>query len=206
MSLRTRDRSQSPTSPGEAKTPQPNRKTSYKSIRRERQYLSDEDPLLIDSYEAVVEDSVEPGPSLAGSLPGVYHNYLLVRPDPSLHILFASSALQSTMDLRQTPLLSHISTSVNTLAGLQRAFTQGIPVTGRVLWKPAARASALNDTASGSYTSWHSAGMGHGLEGLGAGQSQWLSATPLVGADDRVGVWVIVIIKAPYGSAVGEMF
>jgi hypothetical protein len=93
------------------------------------------------------------------------------------------------------------------LAGLQKAFAQGIPATGRVVWKPAVR--GINDAASGSRASWHSAGVGHGMEGLGAsaaGPSQWLSATPLVGSDDRVGVWVIVILKAPYGSAVGEMF
>jgi hypothetical protein len=205
-SLRGRDRSQSPTSQTEAKPPQPNRKTSYKSMRRERQYLSDEDPVLIDAQESPMEDRFPIPTALAGSLPGVYHNYLLVRPDPSLHILFASSALQHTADLRQTPLLSHISTSVNTLAGLQKAFAQAIPVTGRVVWKPALGGGPLS-----SHASWHSAAAlgGHGVEGLGgsaAGQSQWLSATPLVGSDDRVGVWVIVIIKAPYGSAVGEMF
>jgi hypothetical protein len=210
--LRARDRSQSPTSPTEAKVPQPNRKTSYKSMRRERQYLSDEDGVLVDSHDSTaLEDNsfIKPPTALAGSLPGVYHNYLLVRPDPSLHILFASSALQHTMDLRQTPLLSHISTSVNTLAGLQKAFAQAIPVTGRVVWRPTLRGSVINDAASGSHTSWHSGALGHGAEGLGpsvAGQSQWLSATPLVGSDDRVGVWVIVIVKAPYGSAVGEMF
>jgi hypothetical protein len=177
-----------------------------KSMRRERQYLSDEDPVLIDAQESPMEDRFPIPTALAGSLPGVYHNYLLVRPDPSLHILFASSALQHTADLRQTPLLSHISTSVNTLAGLQKAFAQAIPVTGRVVWKPALGGGPLS-----SHASWHSAAAlgGHGVEGLGgsaAGQSQWLSATPLVGSDDRVGVWVIVIIKAPYGSAVGEMF
>jgi hypothetical protein len=137
---------------------------------------------------------------------GVYHNYLVVRPDPSLHILFASTALQTAADLRQTPLLSHVSTSVNTLAGLQKAFAQGTPVTGRVVWKPAVRGVGINDTSSGSHSSWHSAAVGHALEASVAGQSQWLSATPLVGSDDPVGVWVIVIIKAPYGSAVGEMF
>jgi hypothetical protein len=153
--LRGRDRSQSPTSRG-LTPPQPNRKASYKSLRRERQYLSDEDPVLTDVHEPIVED--KPVPTLAGSLPGVYHNYLLVRPGPSLHILFASSALQSTTDLRQTPLLSHISTSVNTLAGLQKAFAQGIPVTGRVVWKPSMKAA--NNAASSSHNSWYS---GHNL-------------------------------------------
>ena len=201
--LRESKGSRSPTSQ-EAKIPQPNRKASNKSIRLERQYLSDEDPVLSDNQDP-------PTPTiptaLAGSLPGVYHNFLLVRPSPSLNILFASPALQNAADLRQTPLLSHISTSVNTLAGLQKAFAQGIPVTGRVLWRPAPKAA--NDAMSASHASWHSGATGLGYEGLGtsvAGQSQWLSATPLVGSDDRVGVWVIVIIKAPYGSAVGEMF
>jgi hypothetical protein len=209
--LRARDRSQSLIFPLEAKAPQPTRKTSYKSIHRERQYLSDEYPVLIDAHEsaAVEDNSFKPPIAPAESFPGVYQNYLLVRPDPSLHILFASSALQNTTDLRQTPLLSHISTSVNTLAGLQKAFAQGIPVTGRVVWKPAVRGSVINDTASGNRASWHSAALAHGAEGLGpsvVGPSQWLSATPLVGSDDRVGVWVIVIIMTPYGSAVGEMF
>jgi hypothetical protein len=203
----------------EVKTPQPDQKASNKSIRLERQYLSDEDPVIIDAQDPPTPTPLTtPLPALAGSLPGVYHNYLLVRPDPSLHILFASSALQTTADLRQTPLLSHISTSVNTLAALQKAFVQGIPVTGRVVWKPTARAagasngmfsnraSALSSHPPGmdSHASWHS-----NADALGtsvAGQSQWMSATPLVGSDDRVGVWVIVIVKAPYGSAAGEIF
>jgi len=139
--LRERERRQSSTLL-EVKTPQPNRKASNKSIRLERQYLSGEDPVIVDAQDPLTPTlSTAPPPALAGSLPGVYHNYLLVRPDPSLHILFASSALQTTADLRQTPLLSHISTSVNTLAGLQKAFVQGIPVTGRVVWKPTARAA-----------------------------------------------------------------
>lgn len=212
--LRERERRQSATLL-EVKPPQPNRKASNKSIRLERQCLSDEDPVIVDAQDP-------PTPTLptalAGSLPGVYHKYLVVRPDPSLHILFASSALQTTADLRQTPLLSHISTSVNTLAGLKKAFVQGIPVTGRVVWKPTVRAVGASDRMSsgralalsshppgmGSHASWHS-----NAEALGtsvAGQSQWMSATPLVGSDDRVGVWVIVIVKAPYGSAAGEMF
>ena len=202
--LRLRDRSQSPSSPADAETPHANRNMPYKSVRLERQYLSDESPVLVDAHEAATEDTFKPLTSLAGSLPGVYHNYLLVRPDPSLHILFASSALQNRADLRQTPLLSHISTSMNTLAGLHKAFGQGIPVTGRVVWKPAVKGVGINDAASGSHASWHSAAIGHGVEGLG--QSQWLSATPLVGSDDRVGVWVVIILKAPYVSAVGETF
>jgi hypothetical protein len=109
--LRARDRSQFSTSPTEAKVPQPNRKTSYKSMRRERQYLSDEDSVLVDGHDSTALENnsfIKLPTALAGSLPGVYHNYLLVRPDPSLHILFAS-ALQHTMDLRQTLLLSHTS-------------------------------------------------------------------------------------------------
>ena len=118
---RARDRSRSPT---EAKAPQPSRKSSYLSIRHERQDLSDGDPAIIQGRKSAVvgDNSSKPTTAPAGSLPGVYHNFLLVRPDPSLHILFASSALQNTTDLRQTPLLSHISTSVNTLAGLREAF------------------------------------------------------------------------------------
>ena len=198
--LRESRRSVSAISPQEAKIPQPNRKASNKSMRLERQYLSDDDPVLIDDHDGPPTPTIPA--SLAGSLPGVYQNYLLVRPAPSLNILFASSALQSTADLRQTPLLNHISTSVNTLAGLQKAFSLGIPVTGRVIWRPAAR----NESALSSHGSWHS-----GQEGLGtgvavSGQSQWLSATPLVGSDDRVGVWVVVIIKASHGGgAMGEV-
>ena len=201
--LREPKRSQSRPGSTEARIPQPNRKASNKSIRLERQYLSDEDPVVIDSLDGPPTPTLSP--SLVGTLPGVYHNYLLVRPSPSLNILFASSALQITADLRQTPLLSHISTSGNTLAGFQKAFAQGTPVTGRVLWRPAAR----SESALSGHASWYSGqeAMGtNGVVGGGAGQSQWLSATPLVGSDDRVGVWVILIIKAAHGSAVGETF
>ena len=200
--LREPKRSLSRPSSPDARNPQPNRKASNKSIRLERQYLSDEDPVVVDDLDGPPTPTISP--ALAGTLPGVYQNYLLVRPAPSLTILFASSAIYNSADLRQTPLLSHISTSGNTLAGFQKAFAQGIPVTGRVLWKPAAR----SESALGSHASWYSGqeGMAPSGVGGGAGQSQWLSATPLVGSDDRVGVWVILIIKAAHGSAVGETF
>ena len=67
----------------------------------------------------------------------------------------------------------------------------------------------MNEAARASHASLHSGALAHGAEGQEtsvAGQNRWLSATPLVGSDDRVGAWVIVITKAPSGSAAEDIF
>ncbi|KAI9875478.1 MAG: hypothetical protein M1830_008420, partial [Pleopsidium flavum] len=71
------------------------------------------------------------GPS--GKLPGVYQNYLLVRPFPSLRIIFVSPALRIP-GLLQSNLLSHIGGPSNIRDGLCDAFFTGDAVTAKITW------------------------------------------------------------------------
>ncbi|KAE8324810.1 hypothetical protein BDV39DRAFT_216925 [Aspergillus sergii] len=68
-----------------------------------------------------------------GSLTGVYENYLLVRPYPSLRILFTSPALQIP-GILQSSFLSRIGGSPLVREELLDAFMAGRSVTARVKW------------------------------------------------------------------------
>lgn len=105
----------------------------------------------------------------SGRLPGVYQNYLLVRPFPSLRITFTSPSLRIP-GLLQTKLLDRIGGSPSVREGLQDALARGTGVTAKVTWLTS----------------------GHNAE-IEAGKTRWLHCTPLIGSDERVGVWMIVI-------------
>jgi hypothetical protein len=176
-----------------------------KSIPRNCRCPSDKVSILIDTQDAPTSINPTIPPRLAGCMPGVYQNYLIVSPYPFLHILFASPALQNAADLRQTRLLTHISPSPDTLISLANAFANGVPVAGQVMWKPAGRAAS--DAMSGGSTLQSTVQEKPGSDLATVGQSQWMGATPLVGrSDGQVGVWVIIMINLPHESAVGELF
>ncbi|KAI9706529.1 MAG: hypothetical protein M1836_003535 [Candelina mexicana] len=109
--------------------------------------------------------------SLAGSgrLPGVYQNYLLIRPFPSLRITFVSPALRIP-GLLQTKLLDKIGGPSHVRNGIYEAMSQGVSVTARITWLPC----------------------NHNTE---EGKQRWISCTPLFGADDRAGVWMVVMVE-----------
>ncbi|KAI9775373.1 MAG: hypothetical protein M1835_005848 [Candelina submexicana] len=109
--------------------------------------------------------------SLAGSgrLPGVYQNYLLVRPFPSLRITFVSPALRIP-GLLQTKLLDKIGGPSHVRNGIYEAMSQGVSVTARITWLP------CNSNTE-------------------EGKQRWISCTPLFGADDRAGVWMVVMVE-----------
>ncbi|EHK98949.1 hypothetical protein M7I_5240 [Glarea lozoyensis 74030] len=108
------------------------------------------------------------------SLPGAYQHYLLVRPAPSLQITFVSPSLRIPGLLR-THLFSKLGGPAATISALQDAFRDGAAVTAKVLWLP-------KNAQSGERR---------------AGQEvrpRWIRCTPLLGSDDRVGVWMIILV------------
>ncbi|KAL9604551.1 MAG: hypothetical protein Q9219_000516 [cf. Caloplaca sp. 3 TL-2023] len=132
------------------------------------------------------------GPS--GKLPGVYQNYLLLRPHPSLRIIFVSPALRIP-GLLQSPFLSRIGGSAHVRSGLSEAFANGEDITAKVTWLP--QGNPDDDTSSslasrpGSRTDSRS-----NNEGSNGGQrTRYISCTPLVGSDDKVGVWMVVMVE-----------
>ncbi|OCT52017.1 non-specific serine/threonine protein kinase [Cladophialophora carrionii] len=123
---------------------------------------------------------------LSGRLPGVYESYLLVRPAPSLRIVFVSPKLRGRLgNVIQHPILSHLAASANTLSGLKESFGNGVPVSAKVNFL----------LEAGSRRDGTATRVGTRLEDAGHGRVCWISATPLLGSDDKIGVWIIVVVE-----------
>ncbi|RMZ80346.1 hypothetical protein DV738_g2931, partial [Chaetothyriales sp. CBS 135597] len=121
--------------------------------------------------------------SLSGKLPGVYNAYMLIRAAPSLRIVFISPRLAGWSKIVQNPFLSHVAASATTLVELHESFTTGSPVSAKV---------ALMITQGGDREGTKIA-PGSDLDAGKYGKVCWISATPLTGSDDRVGVWMVVV-------------
>lgn len=123
---------------------------------------------------------------LSGKLPGVYDSYLLVRPMPSLRIVFVSPKLRRRWgEIIQHPFVSHIAAPANTLDGLQESFRTGVPVSAKVNFMK----------KSGARRDGTRVRPGTEMDEVGPSRLCWISATPLLGSDDRIGVWMVVIVE-----------
>jgi hypothetical protein len=98
-----------------------------------------------------------------------------VRPYPSLQIIFSSPSLRLPGLLR-THLFTKIGGPSQTISALQQAFQDGASVTAKVLWLPKASQP--------------------GERGRGPAEvkPRFIHCTPLLGSDDRVGVWMIILV------------
>jgi len=101
--------------------------------------------------------------------------YILVRPHPSLQIIFVSPSLRLPGLLR-THLFSKLGGSSQTISSLEDAFRDGAAVTAKVLWLP---------------KNVHTGERGRGPAEV---KPRWIRCTPLLGSDDRVGVWMVIIV------------
>lgn len=104
-----------------------------------------------------------------GQMPGVYENYLLVRPYPSLRILFASPSLRIP-GMLQSSFMDRVGGSGRTREQVQQALSEGRGVTAKIRWISSPRRNA-------EYS-----------------RPRWIHATPLIGRNGSVGVWMIVIV------------
>ncbi|EMC94378.1 hypothetical protein BAUCODRAFT_25581 [Baudoinia panamericana UAMH 10762] len=105
-----------------------------------------------------------------GKLEGVYQHYILVRPAPSLRILFTSPSLR-VPGILQSPFLSRIGGSSRVRSDLAAALGEGRGVTAKIRWLTKADA-----------------------EGEGEGRPRWIHCTPLLGHSGSVGVWMVVLV------------
>ncbi|KAJ5899241.1 PAS-associated C-terminal [Penicillium taxi] len=105
-------------------------------------------------------------PTLSGSLAGVYKNYLLIRPYPSLRILFTSPSLQIP-GMMQTSFMSRIGDTGEKRDSILQAMMTGRGVTARIKW-------VTRYTDQGRY--------------------RWIHCTPLLANNGQVGVWMVVVI------------
>lgn len=106
----------------------------------------------------------------SGRLPGVYQNYLLVRPYPSLRITFTSPALRIP-GMLQAKLLDRIGGPDAVRSGLLEALMNGTGVTAKIAW------------------------LTSGSDSLDHGKTRWIHCTPLFGSDEKVGVWMVVMVE-----------
>lgn len=107
-----------------------------------------------------------------------------MRPFPSLRIIFVSPALRIP-GLLQSPFLSRIGGPSHVRHGLSEAFESGESVTAKVTWLPQGRSDDNDYARPGSSN-------GRGPDG---GKTRYISCTPLLGSDDQVGVWMVVMVE-----------
>ncbi|RCI08434.1 hypothetical protein L249_8796 [Ophiocordyceps polyrhachis-furcata BCC 54312] len=158
-------------------------------------------------YEAAAQLSSGPPSSAAmlsvqhnGRLTGVYENYLLVRPYPSLRILFTSPSMRMP-GILQSPLLDRIGGSARIRQQFVQALSQGQGVTAKVKWltrlashgsRPPRKKMHYNHPLEAHLDA------GDDTDTLGelepVGRSRWLHCTPLLGSNGKVGVWMVVIV------------
>ncbi|KAJ5684528.1 uncharacterized protein N7477_000873 [Penicillium maclennaniae] len=105
-------------------------------------------------------------PTPKGALAGVYENYLLIRPYPSLKILFTSPSLQIP-GMLQSSFLSRIGTNSSVREEILQAMIAGRSVTARIKW--VTRFSA-------------------------EGRNRWVHCTPLYASNGQVGVWMVIVV------------
>ncbi|KAH6655325.1 hypothetical protein BKA67DRAFT_508066, partial [Truncatella angustata] len=116
------------------------------------------------------------GGSLGGGrLSGIYEHYLLVRPYPSLRVLFASPSLR-VPGMLQSNLMHRIGGSSKVREAIAQAFADGNGVTAKVRW-----ISGRGEQQQQQQNN---------VEGRG----RWIHCTPLLGSNGTVGVWMIVLV------------
>ncbi|KAI3398635.1 hypothetical protein diail_8820 [Diaporthe ilicicola] len=114
-------------------------------------------------------------------VPTIYEHFLVVRPYPSLKILFASPSLR-VPGILQSHLMGRIGGSRRIHEELEQAFALGQGVTAKVRW---ISGGVRSDSSSGSSS----------LDNSGKeGRPRWIHCTPLIGSNGTVGVWMVVVV------------
>ncbi|GAP90787.2 putative nonphototropic hypocotyl protein 1 [Rosellinia necatrix] len=129
---------------------------------------------------------------------GILDHYLLVRPAPSLRILFASPSLR-VPGILQSPLLARIGGPPCVRDAVARALRDGDGVTAKVRWLARPAGSSASSTSHPNPNNPNpnpnlnpNAGTGAGV--TVHGRNRWIHATPLLGVDGTVGVWMVILI------------
>lgn len=110
----------------------------------------------------------------AHETPANHPQYLLVRPYPSLRILFASPSLR-VPGILQSPFMNRIGGSERVRDELVAALAEGRGVTAKVRWLTRAEDE---------------------------GRNRWVHCTPLMGSNGHIGVWMVVLVDEENSRAV----
>ncbi|KAJ4374217.1 hypothetical protein N0V83_002958 [Neocucurbitaria cava] len=148
-----------------------------------REHLEDQDDghgggkprlLIQDQSTFDIDKAEKPPPKPEGRLSGPYKHYLLVRPAPSLRILFTSPSLR-VPGILQSHFLDRVGGSNRVRESLNDALSDATRgVTAKIRWLPHAVSNLEN-----SYEE---------------GRPRWIHCTPLLGQSGAVGVWMIVLV------------
>lgn len=133
--------------------------------------------LLIKELSGADEESAAPVPTKPeGRLSGVYKHYLLIRPHPSLRILFTSPSLR-VPGILQSRFLDRIGGSTRVRDSLAEALADGSRgVTAKIRWLSSAASNLDSDR-------------------MEEGRPRWIHCTPLLGQSGAVGVWMVVLVE-----------
>ncbi|CAK3882878.1 hypothetical protein AC579_8755 [Lecanosticta acicola] len=140
---------------------------------RPRLVLKDQSQEVLGKDKRSTSGTVPPSVTerLNGKLEGIYQHYLLIRPAPSLRILFSSPSLR-VPGILQSPFLNRIGGSSRVRSDLGAALAEGRGVTAKIRW--------LTRPAD---------------DGEGEGRPRWIHCTPLLGHSGAVGVWMVVLVE-----------
>ncbi|KAI4206886.1 MAG: hypothetical protein LQ348_000779 [Seirophora lacunosa] len=148
---------------------------------QERQQLDDQVKHGLKGYQGQSNQVRNASANLDGSIQlqgfgsapplGFYQNYLLIRPHPSLRILFASPDLR-VPGILQSPLMEQIGGSPRVRDDLYHALEAGQKVTAKVQW-----------LSKSSHN----------------GRSRWIHCTPLISANGLIGVWMVILVDDDEG-------
>jgi PAS domain S-box-containing protein len=131
----------------------------------------------------------------SGRLPGIYQKYILMRPYPSLKMIFVSHRAKRLGQLTQQPFLAHIAAPATTISGLRSSLESGRPVSAKVAIM-SRRGASRDGTVTGRWSK-----KVHRQEGqinpAAIGRTSWISATPLLDSERKIGVWMVVIVDKP---------
>ncbi|KAF2641641.1 hypothetical protein P280DRAFT_396882 [Massarina eburnea CBS 473.64] len=172
--------------------------TELETVRRHggnmhKEHLEDQDDgmsmrehrprvLIKDMTSFDVEKTATGGVKPQGRLAGVYKHYLLLRPAPSLRILFVSPSLR-VPGILQSRFLDRIGGSHRVRDSLAEALSDGSRgVTAKIRWLSSAAADLDIDRVE-------------------EGRPRWIHCTPLLGQSGAVGVWMIVLVDDEKTSA-----
>ncbi|KAH8726786.1 hypothetical protein GQ44DRAFT_649836 [Phaeosphaeriaceae sp. PMI808] len=146
-------------------------------------------PRVLIQDQSTFDDMGEvekPSPKVEGRLNGPYKNYLLVRPAPSLRILFSSPSLR-VPGILQSQFLDRIGGSSRVRASVGNALADGTRgVTAKIRWL----SRAIPDLE----------------ESQEEGRPRWIHCTPLLGQSGAVGVWMIVLVDEERHGSVSRRF
>ncbi|KAI1280123.1 hypothetical protein F5Y07DRAFT_396280 [Xylaria sp. FL0933] len=120
--------------------------------------------------------------SLTGHVRGIIDNFLLVRPFPSLSIVFTSPSLR-VPGILQSSFMSRIGGPKDIRDTIAQAFKDGDCITTKVRWlaRPMFMTGGRSPNLSTS-------------SNIAQERGRWIHTTPLLGINGTIGVWVVVLV------------